>query len=278
MKKFQWPLRAFLFVGLLQIVSCTKSVDTSNNDSVSVERSDDLSLTTTNEFSNCKLRRIYHDLVVYDFISSATMKVYGLFSYNAAGNPYTLLYRDLQGAQNVAFPSYHFFYDNQQRLREMRLSYYEGTRVAEIHRYGYNSSNAIVVDTTIIPDDAGNDDITVSTLTYDSLGRVVKENIRNIQTSYGPLRSTRNPTYTYDSRGNIAVSGWRSSWYDTKVSFLRTHPLFMFLTRNYSRNNPWNLNSQGQKYNSRGLPLSIKIGNDVFFQTVNIEKIVYDCQ
>ena len=234
--------------------------------------------TVANEFSNCKLRRIYHDLVVYDFIFSDTMKVYGLFSYNTAGNPYSLLYRDLQGAQHVNFPSYHFFYDNQQRLREMRLSYYEGSRVSQIHRYGYNSSNVIIADTAITPDDGGNDDITVSTLTYDSLGRIIKESIKNIQTAYGPLRPTRNPTYTYDSRGNLAVAGWRSSWYDTKVSFLRSHPLFMFIMRNYSRNNPWNLNSQGQKYNSRGLPLSIKIGNDIFFETVNIEKIVYDCQ
>ena len=276
MKTFQWPLRAFLFVGLLQIVSCTKTIDTVTNDSISLETSSDAAV--ANEFSTCKLRRIYHDLVVHDFISSDTMKVYGLFSYNAAGNPYSLLYRDLQGSQYVNFPSYHFLYDNQQRLREMRLSYYEGTRVAQIHRYGYNSSNVIIADTTIIPDDGGNDDITVSTLTYDSLGRITKENIKNIQTAYGPLRPARNPTYTYDARGNLAVPEWRSSWYDTKVSFLRSHPLFMFLTRNYSRNNPWNLNSQGQKYNSRGLPLSIKIGNDIFFETVNIEKIVYDCQ
>ena len=61
MKTIQWPLRAFLFVGILQVISCTKTIDSGNNDSVSVETSSDLTFPVANEFADCKLRNIFHE-------------------------------------------------------------------------------------------------------------------------------------------------------------------------------------------------------------------------
>jgi hypothetical protein len=231
-----------------------------------------------NEFSNCKLRRIVHE---HGGVSG--LLVNGLFTYNAAGNPYSLTYGNGTGTGN---PNHYFFYDNKNRLREYRVGY-SPTDVVEAvwHRYGYNSNDVLIVDTmlnpgfvyegVIVPDEIR----TISTLTYDNQGRVIKEAIKHVNTG-----STRYPTYTYDSRGNIGVLGWRSSSYDYKVGLFSSHPVFQFIHRNYSKNNA----APQPKYNSKGFPLSMNPSNDAFFNaypsnpgggyTGGIFKVIYDCQ
>jgi len=257
------------FAAIVLLASCQKDLSL-KDEAINAETvSDDA--TVVNEFSDCKLRYIYHRFGG----DPLSISVKGLFTYNAAGNIYSLTYGGQAGTGN---PNHYFYYDKKNRLREWRAAYNpDDILEATWHKYGYDNNDVIIVDTTIIHS-YGNQDITVSTLVYDSLGRIVKETIRNIQNPYGPLRPTRNPTYTYDARGNLGVNGWKSSWYDTKVSYLRSHPLFMFLSRNYSRNNPWNLSQDGRKYNSRGLPLSLKTGNVLFFNAVDFERFIYDCQ
>jgi len=90
----------------------------------------------------------------------------------------------------------------------------------------------------------------------------------------GPLDRTRRPTYTYDSRGNLAVAGWKSSSYDYKINPLRQNQVFQFVMRNYSMNNA----APQVKYNSLGLPLSMYPSNDDFFNYPVTYQIVYDCQ
>jgi hypothetical protein len=277
MKKCIWLLRSVICIGLLQVVSCTKTLDTTTNDSVGLQSSNNA--TAADDFSDCKLRSIYHDLYQID---GNIISVRGLFSYNPKGNPVSLLY-DLDGIRYYSLPAYHFVYDSQHRLKEWRLSYENGEKITTIHRFSYNSSNVIIADTTIFPQGAGQPDIFVSTLSYDSEGRIIKESISHTQSSTSVFEPTRNPTYTYDNRGNLGVNGWKSSWYDYKTSFRRTHPLFMFITRNYSRNNPYTDLSVGRKYNSRWLPLSVVPGNDEFFASYpsrpgHIKKLLYDCQ
>jgi hypothetical protein len=53
--------------------------------------------------------------------------------------------------------------------------------------------------------------IAIITLEYDAMGRVIKETKVNTFNDSGPLGSYPTPTYTYDSRGNLAVAGWKSS-------------------------------------------------------------------
>jgi hypothetical protein len=272
MKTNQWPVRAFIFVSLLQALSCTKTADLRTADSISLASSSDA--TVPNEFANCKLRYIVHRFGG----DPNGWLVYGLFTYNAAGNPFSLTYGNGTGTGN---PNHYFFYDKKNRLREYRIAYSPDDPVeATWHRYGYDNNDVIVVDTAMSPPLTGEDgqplprDTVVTTLSYDDQGRIIKESIRYLNT---PFRD-RHPTYTYDNRGNLGVIGWKSSWYDTKVSFVRSHPLFMFLTRNYSRSNPYNLEALGRKYNSKKLPLSLNAGNDEFFNTVAIEKFIYDCQ
>lgn len=276
MKTFQWPLRAFLFFCLTQIISCTKNVGPATSDAIALEASSDA--TVANEFSNCKLRRIVH-INAYNPDTTAGV----LFTYNAAGNPYSVV-----GTVGYPILNYYFSYDKKNRLRELRIAHdlEANNEETEAHRYGYDNNNVIVVDTLFTPyvdESAGIIKLgarKIIRFTYDSHGRIVKENIRDVLSG-----AVNNPTYTYDNRGNLAVKGWKSSSYDNKVSIFRAHPLFQFIHRNYSVNN----GGVEKKYNSRGLPLAVEQLNDNFFGAVGfttrdipyplegISKAVYDC-
>lgn len=278
MKKFQWPIRAFLFVGLLQIVSCTKTSDVVSKDSVSVETSNNLTFPVTNEFADCKIRNIIHEHAGIGGL------VTGLFTYSK-GNPVSLTYRSNNCGNCTGNPEHFFYYDKQGRLKEWRVTYFPelGEQFAESrHLYGYDANNLITTDTLVhFPGDE-NEIIYISALTYDSQSRIIKETIRNVKNGADPLKPTRNPTYTYDARGNLAVAGWKSSSYDNKVSLFRSHPVFQFIFRNYSKNNA----APEAKYNSKGLPSSVRNLNDIFFNCqpgtdafdrTGITRIMYDC-
>lgn len=283
MNRFLTPLKALIFVALLQVVACTKSLDLPNNDSISVETSDNLSFPTTNEFSNCKLRNVIYE---NEFVSESTVNM--LFTYNAAGNPFSVTRTGPLVIPTSGYPTlnYYFYYDQKKRLRRLLINFSDDPQnlneYTEEHRYGYDENDVIIVDTTFYVDPAimALGVRAIAKITYDSQGRIVKENIRDFY--WG---TTRNPTYTYDARGNLAVPGWKSSGYDNKVSIFRSHPVFQFLHRNYSRNNAL----PEAKYNSKGLPLAIRNLNDGFFGAYKINpdgpinplggivKASYDC-
>ena len=217
---------------------------------------------TTPDLSKCKVRRIYQ------FYSPST-RATALFTYNGQGNPYSVVYTP--GGTGVH--DHYFFYDTKNRLKEYRLMW--AFYLDEIHYFRHNDKDQIVIDSAIYSD--ANDSyplVNVSTLEYDALGRVIKETIVNIKNGNEPLKATRRPTFTYDSRGNLAVAGWKSSSYDYKINPLRQSAVFQFIMRNYSMNNA----AVQAKYNSIGLPLSMNPTNDAFFNMLNTEQVVYDCQ
>src|SRR5688572_1342540 len=226
----------------LLFFACTKTTDfTSHEKSTSISNN-----ATSPDFSTCKIRMIYQD------IGGTTQS--GLFSYNKLGQPYSLLYSN-NGTGN---PNHFFIYDAKNRLREYHKRY--SSFVVERHQYGYNASNQIVKD-TFTSREAGVHYIGISTIEYDAMGRVIKETIVNTFNDSGPLDPIRRPTYTYDSRGNVAVAGWKSSSYDYKINPLRQSPVFQFILRNYSMNNA----AVQPKYNSRGFPRSAHPSNDYLF-------------
>jgi hypothetical protein len=213
----------------------------------------------------CKVRRIYQDDGTGQGIT-----VNALFTYNKAGNPYSVVYSN----EGTGVRNHYFFYDSQNRLIEYRQAYV--TFAVERHFYKYNANNRIVVDSIvhINPGNAEINTIHISTPEYDAMERVVKETIVNTYRATGPLAATRRPTYTYDSRGNLAVAGWKSSSYDYKINPLRQNAVFQFIFKNYSMNNA----APQPKYNSLGLPLSMKPSNDYFFNAIETLKVIYDCQ
>lgn len=264
MKTFVRPFKAVLFVCLLQIISCTKSVDPPSSESVS--RNSSNAATVVNEFASCKLRRIYQSYG--EGYTNAT----AVFTYDHRANPVSVLFEPRGNGEH------YFDYDKNGRLVSYRMnSDYTGTLK---HVYAYDANSRIIRDSVFRGSDEYIADIFVSTFTYDAQGRIVKENIRNTYNGVNdqgvrpPLAPDRNPTFTYDNRGNLAVKGWKSSSYDNKVSIFRTHPVFQFIHRNYSQNN----SSVQAKYNSKGLPLTVLPGNDTFFALPNVNKAIYDCQ
>jgi hypothetical protein len=248
----------WLVLTAVLFTACTKK-DVSSSDSISQTVSNDA---TTPDLSKCKIRRVYQD--------DQGARISALFSYNKVGNPYSVLYSN--GGTGV--PNYYFFYDKQNRLTELQLTW--GFFLAEDHWYKYNGSNQIVQDSirTYQAGDGQLGRINVSTIEYDAAGRVVKETIVNTYSRSGQLERTRRPTFTYDNRGNLGVLGWKSSSYDYKINPLRQNQIFQFIMRNYSMNNA----APQAKYNSLGLPLSMNPSNDNFFNNLVTFQVVYDCQ
>ena len=243
--------------------SCQKDVDVKEQiaDVNAVVSSD---ATTAGEFPTCKLRRIYQSY------GPEGPVVNSLFTYNSAGNPVSVL-----SSSDFAVQFY-FFYDKKGRLIKLYESYPGGDNT---DHYSYDVNNRIITDTSIQNEGGPYEYAYAIKLTYDSQGRIIKENIKNYHNGIregvpDPLEPDRNPTYTYDVRGNLGVKGWKSSSYDNKVSIFRSHPIFQFIFRNYSRNN----SSVQAKYNSVGLPLTVLPGNSYFFSLQNVDKAIYDCQ
>lgn len=215
------------------------------------------------ELSTCKIRRIYQTW------SSQGTTVSALFTYNSAGNPFSVKYSN--GGTGV--DDHYFFYDSKQRLTQWKQTW--GDFPIRHHFFKHDASNRIVRDSTAVrsPGDGTLGAIYITTFEYDTQNRVIKETIVNTFNTDG-IQPTRRPTYTYDNRGNLAVAGWKSSSYDYKVNPLRQNAVFQFVMRNYSNNNA----AVQPKYNSRNEPLSIKPSNDYLFDNLETTKIIYDCQ
>lgn len=252
-----YPLfRASLYVCAVVIFyGCNKSSDLVSNQKTT-STSDNVNVS---DLSKCKIRRIYQDV--------GGVRQGALFSYNGAGNPFSVVYTN-NGTGN---PNHFFLYDAKGRLREYQKRY--GDFVVERHQYGYNASNLAVKD-TLTSKEAGVFYTAISTIEYDLKGRVIKETIVNTFNDSGPLDPVRHPTYTYDSRNNLAVANWKSSSYDNKVNPLQQSPVLQFIFRNYSVNNA----AVQAKYNSLGEPLSAHPSNDYIFNSGVTYQIVYDCQ
>jgi hypothetical protein len=257
--KISLNVTQFALIAAILFAGCIKG-DILPENSLSSSISNDA---TTPDLSKCKLRRIYQGT------TEIGQPITAIFSYNRAGNPYSVLYTP----GGTAVHDHYFFYDQKNRLTEWRLAW--GGYVIESHYYSHNLNDQIVKDSAIYLDCCGGfQGEYVSTIEYDASGRVVKETIVNTRNGEGPLTRTRRPTYTYDSRGNLGVLGWKSSSYDNKINPLRQNSVFQFIHRNYSMNNP----SVQPRYNSLGLPLSLLRSNDGFFNDVGATRVIYECQ
>ena len=173
---------------------------------------------------------------------SGTTTLDGYFYYTPGGLPLSVQYiqSDFNSESNV----HQFQYDRYNKLIGYQIvnGIYAFTR----HSYGY-SGNRITLDT--LYSDLGEQFLQVSTLHYDSEGRIIKEDIEVLERNFAPVSELSTKEYAYDSRGNL-VSPLATS-YDNKVSYLRTEPLWMFIHRNYSLNNPQGVT----QYNNKDLPL-----------------------
>lgn len=264
MKNLCFGATTFLAMSLF-LAACVKQ-DLSKSGSVSQTVS---SNSVIPELSTCKVRNIYQETFGF---AGQPIVASALFTYNSKGNPFSVRYSN----EGTGVFNHYFFYDNQHRLTEYRETWVTFPIIH--HYYKYDGAGTRVLRDSTIRINGGNGEINsihVSTLEYDAQGRIIKETIVNTYTD--PLRpkdAIRRPTYTYDARGNLAVAGWKSSSYDNKINPLRQNAIFQLIFRNYSMNNA----AVQPKYNSRGLPTSMKPSNDFFFNSLETVRVVYDCQ
>jgi hypothetical protein len=194
------------------------------------------------------------------------------FSYNHLGNPVSVIQSNGPG---TGTPNYLFFYDNKSRLHDV-IGVYDESSYESWQRFAYNGKNQIVKDTTWIfgmmgdnPDPA-NIFISENRYYYDAMGRMIKV------ISVGLNQNTsayHEKNYSYNTDGNLNNSGV----YDNKINFNRTNKIWMFLNRNYSRNNV----VAAEEYNFAGLPLKFKDSlYDLGFLNFefNDSEITYSCK
>ena len=219
------------------------------------------------EVKNCPVTQIIYE-------SCCDSKDTMVVAYNTFGDPITITQLPSPG---TGIPNYFFKYDKKRRLTEL-LGLYSGGYGGEVwHKYFYeNPGNSnIVLDSNYFFPRFENGimiwyhSASATFFTYDKWGRIIKDSI-----IYQGGQYTMVNNYVYDANGNL--SGYV---YDNGSNINQTHPIWMFLNRNYSVNNPF----IAQAYNSVGLPTRIKTGDATsyplrFFISFRDATISYECQ
>lgn len=192
------------------------------------------------------------------------------FSYNAWGDPTTIILNQVSPGN----PHFYFYYDHKRRLTSL-IARHSADSVVYYTRYAYNNQQFIERDTTYYYGSDINNPASfymwaITKYTYDSKGRVTKTetlySIDQTQTWY-------TITYPYDANGNKIRPGVP---YDNKTNFLRTNLIFMFINRDYSKNNPYVADS----YNAKGLPTyrsPERRPGQLTFMNLGAHKIEYSC-
>jgi hypothetical protein len=189
------------------------------------------------------------------------------FTYKANGDPVAFTYKE--NPDWTGNPTFYFLYNTYQRL----IAYGSFNS----HALTYNTQGQAIID-SVYENYAGQDVRYEDRLFYDHYGRIIKV-ISKMYHAEGMDLPLPHPeqvyNYQYDTRGNLILpdtDGEGTLAYDNKTSIFRTHPVLMFIHRNYSVNNP----VSDTKYNAAGLPLTFY---GTFLDGRGVENdIVYDCQ
>jgi hypothetical protein len=176
----------------------------------------------------------------------------GVFEYNKWGDPVRILFDFNSTGDNTT--NWIFKYNQKHQLTEAIKSYTNS--YFDWYKFVYDKKGTIIGDTTHyfgqmlgeIPQPGM--DTSINYYTYDSQDRITKihQVFYNVSHDY---------FYNYDSHGNLVRTGYTPQGksiplvYDNQVNPQRTHEVFMFVARDYSRNNA----ITAESYNERGLPL-----------------------
>jgi hypothetical protein len=190
------------------------------------------------------------------------------FEYNQRGDPVSVTPSVIEDNS----PQLLFRYDHKGRLTDYIVSTSSGNYLFW-YRYVYGKQNKIIQDTLYFGGTiAGGPASALLTgwedYTYDDEGRITR-----IQAfGYVPIGIGE---FEYDANGNLASSNAR---YDDQVSLLRTNEIWMFISRNYSRNNAIPATS----YNSAGLPLAFNTDPLPYwfflYWLLNYSSVEYTCK
>lgn len=237
-------------------------------------------LAITISLSSCKkFIDLYNDQPDLDmrFCNIEKIEISGLyadtlnFTYDPLGNPISIIKNGDPGTGN---PNYLFTYDTEARLYQA-IGIYSNNSYESWKRFGYDNKDQIVKDTTwvfgVIGDNPDPDSYYIyeNTYYYDAMGRIIKV------TTVGLNQNSRGynvQNYSYNSKGNLNDG----RIYDQNTNINRTNRIWMFLNRDYSKNN----SLAAEKYNFAKLPLSYnntKYSLNFLGLTLNESKITYSC-
>lgn len=197
----------------------------------------------------------------------------GTFNYNALGQPVSILFDQPGGTGRPGM--YFFRYDAQHRLSDF-IEAFDSTSYDSWHVYVYNAKGQIVQDSVYTwgeinghhPSETAYFGPSYTNYAYDDQNRMIKA------TNYieEEVSASGSYVYVYNSAGNVAAyrgDGYEpraNAVYDNKINVNRTNKIWMFLSRDYSRNNL----VPAVSYNEKGLPLAFPSGYYLpFFTTLS---------
>jgi hypothetical protein len=192
------------------------------------------------------------------------------FEYNSKGDPIKIT----PTLVSTGSPKHEFRYDKKGRLTDYIGPYNNGA-FEFWHEYGYDDNDRIVTDTVYIfgmyGEEPAND--------FPSLRRLVayeyddNNRIKKVTTVFPVAGGSFVQEYNYDNNGNRILDG---VVYDDNPNPLRTHNIWMFLSRDYSVNNPWST----AVYNDDDLPTTLVVPHSRFFIVGSLfpQFIEYTCK
>ena len=197
-----------------------------------------------------------------------------IFYYNNKGNPVRI-----SSPTGMYPPDIYFYYDEKDRLTDYFGSFPNDMYFWWYH-YNYDNKGRVIADTLngfgaiIDGKPVPHDEFKWhSVYEYDPFDRIKKVTMTEF-TSTGKYIDS----FAYNSAGNLVFPrDYQFEAHDNKVSFLRTNKVWMFLSRNYSRNNL----ARAEAYNSAGLP--VRFNSPVIMRLthsfqVNRTSIEYRCK
>lgn len=211
-----------------------------------------------------------------------------VFTYNNKGNPVSMI-RTVTGTST---PNFFFRYDKRNRVTDVIGIYDDGIGFDTWHRLYYDNRDRIILDTTYDFGIVGEVPLpipgrgliarNISTFEYDAHNRIIGST-----DTYGNPDMIARTKYIYNGDGNLGlivttrggtVDSVALNGYDNKMNMHLTHPIWQYLDRDYSLNNPFT----AAAYNSRGLPSILDIGKNygLFAQVYFYERleIAYKCR
>jgi hypothetical protein len=177
-------------------------------------------------------------------------------------------------------PNYVFRYDRYDRLTDYIGVYQDGKWFETWTRYTYDNRNRVIRDTLFVfgnmSTGPGTDISHTAEYKYDAQNRIIRHAVKFTGTDMGWVYA-----FKYDQNGNRQLIDadmeveYPLAVYDNKVNMHRLHPIWQFLSMDYSRNN---VARSDLIYNEYELPVSTS--GTMGFANLSFQglTITYSCQ
>jgi hypothetical protein len=217
------------------------------------------------------------------------------FKYDEKGNPLNIRFTENINMQE----DFEFRHDKKNRVTDVIRAYPNQDRFTSWHRLKYDNQNRIVRDSLyygggliggvpIADSIIYRTWVMLYTFKYDNYNRIIQET-QDANAQGQVIHWIR--YYYYGSTGNldstVVYSGSPYNYkevynsYDTLVNVRRTNPLWQFLDRDYSKNNPIFATSEPNQYGLPGRMVFTRINDDrytILGLPIKTMAVTYECK